>query len=140
MTVYYRGPCVLITHQVFRVLHPRSRAYAIRDLSNVYVVEERGPSLVPVTLGSSGLAGVAAVVVATSGLDLPPLLAVAGGTLLLMTAALAGACVRIRAHRYELRALHRGALVVLFAATDEREFGQVKRALVRALEQHPTEE
>ncbi|MEJ3749364.1 DUF6232 family protein [Actinomycetes bacterium KLBMP 9797] len=139
MTVYYRGPCVLITHQVFRVLHPHPRVYAIRDLSDVYVVEERGPSPVPVTLGSSGLAGVAAVVVATSGLDLPAALALAGGASLLVAGALAGACVRIRAHRYELRARHRGASVLLFATADQRAFGQVRRGLVRALEQGSTE-
>lgn len=40
-----------------------------------------------------------------------------------------------RSRTYELRALHRGEPLRLFATADAREFGQVKRALQRAIEQ-----
>jgi hypothetical protein len=81
MTVFYRGPCIVITHEDFRVLCPRPRVFAIRELLDVRVVQA------------------------------------------------------VRTGRFELWARYRGALVCLFGTADERSFGQVKRALVRALEQ-----
>lgn len=39
-----------------------------------------------------------------------------------------------RRHSYEVHAIHRSRWVCLFRTTDERLFGQITRALVRALE------
>ena len=39
-----------------------------------------------------------------------------------------------RRHSYEVHAIYRGQWVCLFRTTDLRLFGQIKRALVRALE------
>ena len=41
---------------------------------------------------------------------------------------------RPRVRCYELHAIHRGQVVTLFACPDRRVFGQVTRALVRAVE------
>jgi hypothetical protein len=41
----------------------------------------------------------------------------------------------VRARRFELWARHQGTIVCLFSTCDERSFGQVKRALVRVMEQ-----
>lgn len=136
MSVYYRGPCARITHVTFEVWCPFHRVFAVRDLRQVCVVEVHRGSMTPVTAGSSGLAGVAVVVVATEGLDVASPLALMGGIALLFAAALAvvGTCLRVRPGLYELRAVYRGVPVSLYATPDRQEFGQVRRALRRALE------
>jgi hypothetical protein len=133
MTVYYRGPCIVITHQDFRIFRPCPRVFPIRELRGVHVVvlDRSGASI---TVGSSGMAGVAVVVVATSGLDLPMPLALIGGAVLFAVASLAGECFRVSARRYELRAFCRSESVLLFGTSDLRTFGQVRRGLTRALE------
>ncbi|GLI00418.1 DUF6232 family protein [Phytohabitans aurantiacus] len=133
MTVFYRGPCIVITHRDFRILRPHPRVFPIRDLRGVHVVviDRSGVSI---TVGSSGMAGVAVVVIATGGLDLPAPLALIGGVALFAVATLAGECFRASARRYELRAVCRSEPVLLFATSDVRTFGQVKRGLIRALQ------
>lgn len=81
MTIFYRGPCIVITHRDFRILRPSPRVFTIRELFDVQVV-------------------------------------------LLM-----------RDRRFELWARYQGTPVCLFSTCDERAFGQVKRALVRVMEQ-----
>ncbi len=134
MTVYYRSECVLITHRAFHVRCPERQTFPLCDLSDLCVLEGRRATPVRVMVGSSGLAGVAAVAVATRGFDIPTPLALLAGGVLLATAALTSACVQPSKRQYELHARHQGVPVVLFAA-GEPAFGQVKRALVRALEQ-----
>jgi hypothetical protein len=136
MTIFYRGPCIVITHRDFRVLRPCPRVFTIRELRRVHVVVLAGATT-PVAVGSSGMAGVAVVVAATGGLDLPMPLALVGGVLLFAAAALAGACVRALSRQYELRAVYHGEPVLLFGTSDARTFGQVRRGLLRAIEQNP---
>lgn len=81
MTVFYRGPCIVITHRDFRILRPLPRVFIIRELFDVQVV------------------------------------------------------LLVRDRRFELWARYRGVLVCLFSTCDERSFGQVKRALLRVIEQ-----
>ncbi|MEH1125424.1 DUF6232 family protein [Micromonospora sp. CPCC 206061] len=81
MTIFYRGPRIVITHRDFRILWPCPRVFIIRELFDVQVV------------------------------------------------------LVVRARRFELWARHQGTMVCLFSTCDERSFGQVKRALVRAMEQ-----
>jgi len=45
---------------------------------------------------------------------------------------------RRRREIYELRAVYHGRPICLFQTTDERLFGQIKRALIRALERRDT--
>jgi hypothetical protein len=138
MTVFYRGPGVRITHARFEVWSPTYRWFAIRDLRQVQVVERLvDPAPVgPVRAGSTGVAGAAAVAVAVgSQTTAPPALALALLALLAGSVAVSGACWRVRRVRQELVAVHRGRLVRLYRGTDPRTFGQVRRALTRALEQ-----
>ncbi|MCW6006125.1 hypothetical protein K1W54_16280 [Micromonospora sp. CPCC 205371] len=81
MTIFYRGPRIVITHRDFRILRPYPRVFAIRELSDAQVILLR------------------------------------------------------RDRRFELWARHQGTPVCLFSTCDERSFGQVKRALVRVMEQ-----
>jgi hypothetical protein len=133
MTIFYRGPCIVITHRDFRVLCPLPQVLPICEIRHLHAVEFLGLAR-PVSIGSSGIAGVLAVVTATGGLDLPVPLLFVGGILLLAAAALAGACVR-SPRRYELWAIYCGRPVLLLNTSDAQVFGQVKRALLRALEQ-----
>jgi hypothetical protein len=81
MTIFYRGPRIVITHRDFRILRPHPRVFTIRELFEVQVV------------------------------------------------------LVVRDRRFELWARYQGTLVCLFSTCDARSFGQVKRALVRAMEQ-----
>jgi uncharacterized protein DUF6232 len=74
-----------------------------------------------------------------------PIAMVDGGTTMLLVAAgavlvpslVASVCQRCWPPRQELLARHHGKIVSLFASRDEREFGQVSRAVQRAMEAVP---
>lgn len=150
MTVFYRGPCVHITHEVFQVRGPYQRKFAIRELSQVYVVQravQSGQTNRAVThVRSAGLAGVAAVLAAVAAiggpvLDEPSMSLTALGVLALIGVVIAlswaasGTCLWIRPTRVlQLWAVYHGQHVCLFESTNAQAFGQVKRALVRAVE------
>jgi hypothetical protein len=142
MTIFYRGPCVRITHKVFETLCPTYQAFALRDIFFVEVVERAAEPASPVSTlrtGSSGVAGATAVVVAlgwTQGWSTfdRPVAALATISLLVVSVAVAGACWRIRPVELELAAIYRDQPVSLYRTTDAQTFGQVSRALVRALE------
>jgi hypothetical protein len=139
MAVFYRGPCALVTEDLLEVYCPSYRSYAIGELRDVYVVE--GESGVVVTHSASirycstGVAGAAGLVAATGWplFDYPLL---SFGALILMAAALAAwsAFGRIQERPYELWAICRGRTERLYQTTDGRTFGQVSRALLRAIE------
>lgn len=143
MTIFYRGDGVRITHRVFEVWRPVFRSFALWDLTGVRSVERAvdPPALVSsVRHGSTGIAGATAVVAAigwTEGWQAAesPVVAVALLSLLAVSVAVSGACWRITAVEQELVAAYRGAPVSLYRSTDTRAFGQVRRALIRALEQ-----
>lgn len=132
MTVFYRGPNVRITHRTFEVGRPRRCCFAIRELWRVQVVVSGHGRPIPVIVGSSGLAGVAVVMVVTNGVGVAlPLVIVLG----VASLATAGTCLRVPARSYELRAVYRGEAVMLYATSNAQEFGQIRRGLLRALEQ-----
>jgi hypothetical protein len=107
--------------------------FAIRQLSYVHIIEAAATLRVrPAAAGSSGLASVIAVAWTTAWLDVPAILAAL--TLVLVVVVAAGACVLVRAGAKELRAVYRGQMVSLFSSLEAQEFGQVRRALVRAIE------
>lgn len=132
MTVFYRGPCVRITYRAFEVWRPQYRVFIIRELRHVHSVEVPPPPVVPAAVGSSGLASVIAIVFTTRWLDVPAPLVLM--IFVVAVVAATGACLRVRKGSYELRAVYRGQMVSMFETTDVQTFGQVKRALVRAIE------
>lgn len=132
MPTYYRGPEVLITHELFVIWTPYPHAFQINELGNVHVV--RGHVHPSRTL-SAHLAGAALVLAAASW----PLLQSPGdylaAAMFIAAPPLAsGTAWRLRRRRYELRATYRKLDVVLYASTDARVFWQVTRGLMRALE------
>jgi hypothetical protein len=142
MTLFYRGSDARITHEVIEIWCPTYRRFVLRDLTSVWVLE--GPGRIPLALlavrnGSSGMAGAVAVAAALawaegwSALESPgPALALV--VLLGTSAAVAGACWRAQPVERELMACYRDRPVRLYRSADARTFGQVQRALVRALE------
>lgn len=148
MTIFYQGPCAQVTHEVFEARCPDYRRFAIREIRHLYLARRAGGSArsdrAQLRAGSAGIAGATAVAAAISwpALDaasMPP--AATGGiaaTLILVAASslVFAACVRVQPVRvHELWAIYQGRMICLFDTTDERMFGQVKRALVRAIEQ-----
>jgi hypothetical protein len=148
MTVFYRGPGARITDEVFEARSPCHRRFVIRDIRHLYLTHRAsGPDVsarAQLRAGSAGVAGAAAVAAAVGWPALAttsvPSAVAAGfaGALILIAASSVtfAACVRVPSARvHELWAVYRGRMTCLFNTTDERTFGQVRRALVRALEQ-----
>lgn len=138
MTIFYRGHCVRITHKVIEVWCPIHQSFAIRDLSHVQVAEwaTNPPMIDAVRIGSTGAAGATAVAVGVGwpALDTSPLLALAALGLLALSVAVSGACWQVRRTQYELVAVCHDRPVLLYRSSNARVFGQVKRALLRAIE------
>ncbi|MET7400540.1 DUF6232 family protein [Dactylosporangium sp. NPDC005572] len=131
MPLFYRGPRARITHCSFETgVH-----YRVADFARVWVVVPREPAvpLLEVSCSSGALAVVA--VVATQ----PGAPHAVGWVFLLLTAGIAAGFVRrrrrARTARRELWAyIPGGGLVRIFTTADPVEFGQVRRALQRAIE------
>jgi hypothetical protein len=132
MTTYYRGRSALITHEVFEVRVPYRQRFAISELRDVHV-ERTGPDTR--ALGCLGLAAMMLVgTVVSSPVLSSPQQWLAAFVAVAAPSVLGGACWRINPPAYELRATYRGYQVQLFRSCDAQVFGQVKRALIRALE------
>jgi hypothetical protein len=137
MTIFYPGPEVRITHEVFVILGPCPRRLKINELEDVHII--RG-DLHPARVTTAHTAGGAIVLVSVSW----PFLDSAAVWLVALAAlaasiGISGACARLAPRTYELRATYRGLAVRLYASSDLTRFGQVKRALVRAIEAGATE-
>jgi hypothetical protein len=132
MTLYYRGACVLITHEVFEVQCPYRQVFAIRDLRDVYELRS-GPD--PTAVASTVIALAASVVVAAMWPILrSPAAWFAAIVLIAGLAIVSVALWAMNPSESELRATYRGLQVQLYRTRDAQTFGQVKRALIRALE------
>jgi hypothetical protein len=134
MPVFYRGPRALITHEVIQVPHLRWRAFAIKDLAAVHIVQH-GPDANVTRRRASGLIALGSIFVTVPAIgQSSPIVAVA---VMIGSLTYAGACLRsVSGAGWSLVAAYRGQTVVLFQSTSQREFDQVCRALLRALEQH----
>jgi hypothetical protein len=131
MTIYYRGPRALVTEDVLEVWVPQHHVFRIRELTAVYVVRcvagRRPIHALPVV----AVAVAVAVPIAESSAGLP-----AVAVLVAAASLLTAACLRPPVQPYELHGIHRGREVRLFRSADARAFGQVRRALTRAMERH----
>jgi hypothetical protein len=133
VTVFYRGPRARITHEVIETWCPTYRSFRIDELYSVHIAEAGSRAGPP---GTRLFAGTAVALLFVMVPVLNRTAAWLAGLALAMSVLIAGACLRIRPQEpHELRALHRAQLVLLFQSADPREFGQVGRALLRALEQ-----
>lgn len=134
MTVFYRGPYARITDTALVTLRPAHREFAISELASMHIVEVgRQPGdRVTARLYAAGSAG-AVILVAWPKIGAVPI-TVATLIAIVAVSLRTQGCLGSDGHRYELHGDYRGTRQVLFATTDLREFGQVSRALLRAIE------
>jgi hypothetical protein len=134
MTIYYVSKKLAITERVLIIRRTPEVRIPVADLHSVraeqHVTEVRGrrPPLVHLAGGA-----VALVVITGPVLDSPAVLVSALLTLV-AAATVSGIRRRARTTVWELWATYRAAEVCLDRTASEREFNQIKRALLRALE------
>jgi hypothetical protein len=139
MTLFYRGPGALITHDVFMSRQPNYRQFAVRDLKQVHTQRqstwEAFGASTPVRVCSAGLGAIAAVL-AVSGYPLLHMPAVSVAALVVLAGAgIVSAVARdLRGRPRRLWAVYHDQLVCVFETTNPAEFRQVVRATVRVLE------
>lgn len=132
MRTYYQAASVRVTDRWLTVGDDR---YAIAELHDLRTA--RGPRD-RLVLGAIVVAGSVAVLGAVGMPYLHTMLAWAGVALFAtLMACLAATTVRIRNRHYELWAAYRGADVLLLRTSDERAYGAITRALIRAREATP---
>jgi Family of unknown function (DUF6232) len=127
--VHYRGPRIVVTS---RYIENGTGRYLVRDLSLIKQVH-----------GFAHPARMVALICGAIELVLAAPLAAAYGSAALLCAGfvsafgLAAALLldgRRNPRWMALRGVHAGRVVTLFSTRDQREFGQVKRAVIRAVE------
>lgn len=129
----YRSDEMIITDRIVAVRGPASAQYRVDDLTFPRVVVH-GPG------PAAAVAVRVAAVVLTSAFSVWALFGGVGpevfvGAALMVSSVVGGACLRVSPQRHELWALHRNAADVrLYHSVDAREFGRVRRALVRAFD------
>ena len=139
MTLFYRGPGAIITHEVFESRHPLRRRYAVRELTHVHVarpstLEKVGRS-VPLRVCSEGSAGLAALTAVLGPSVLHDAnVSVVATVVLVMAGGVSAIAHRLRCRPLELWAIYRTDLVLLYEDQDVRVFRQVTRAMLRVLE------
>jgi hypothetical protein len=130
--LYYRHGEVAVTSRTF---YRGVDRYPIADLSDL--MRARG-SIHPGVTFSIVIAVVQApLVVLVAGLIHSPYAWAAAVVVLVVPFVVAAICARRWPPRQELLARYRGRDVRLFSSRDEREFGQVARAVGRAIEALP---
>ncbi|MFY1633497.1 DUF6232 family protein [Solwaraspora sp. WMMB335] len=134
LPAYYRQPGIRVTRDWFVVAGQR---YAIRDIAQLRIARGARDRITAraVALVAVMLAGIALVIGFTRGLDEVS----AGAYLALFVAAfvpvgLAWLGDRLRPRPYELWGRHQQTWKLLFSSDEERQFGQVRRAVMRAQE------
>ncbi|HEY7174845.1 MAG TPA: DUF6232 family protein [Micromonosporaceae bacterium] len=132
MAMFYRGHTLSITSDVMEVWWPRYQRFSIEDLREVYVFRDVANPVVVRGIGASA-AMLVATAVSWQFLRSPAILLI-GVLVVLAPTVIGGACMRSQRPPWELRALYNGKDVQLFSSRDSLTFGQVKRALVRAIE------
>jgi hypothetical protein len=143
MTTFYRGSSVRVTDEMIEV-QSRSALHVFRlnDLTDIYAMTGRKaratmPNAVAVRVCAAGLVAAVAVVVTTGAAGFDPILIPLGALVVgASIASVVAICREARPRIYELWAVHRGGPVCLFRTANERLFGEVRRAVVRALERH----
>ncbi|MFV2020268.1 DUF6232 family protein [Micromonospora sp. LOL_023] len=131
---FYRQPGICVTPEWFIVA---GRRFAIRSLTELRTA--RGPrdrlTGRAVAVTAVVLAGIAMTIGFTKSLHEVS----AGGYLALLVAAFIPVCCawigdRLRPRPFELWGRHEGLMVILFSTDEERQYGQVSRAVMRARE------
>jgi hypothetical protein len=133
MPTYYPGPDVRITDKAFTVLGDQPIRFRIKDLVDPYVVRgDRHPAGVV-----TGRFAIGAVVAGTVSWEMHDSVLLHAAVLVAIAIPVlaTGACLRVAPRTYQLRAVHRSTDVCLYTSTHPVRFGQVRRALIRAVEE-----
>jgi hypothetical protein len=118
----------------FRWLYLDGLRYVVSDLSNVTKTKSTAGGSIISALAAAVLGLVAAVALATNGDPyawVPALLVAAVALIVALVLA------RYQPPQYSLHAHYRGADHLLFTTRDARRFGQISRAVQRAIESVP---
>jgi hypothetical protein len=129
MTILYRGPHGLVTHEVIATVHMRWSRVPVRDLKAIHIVRTR-PDDSRLLLGLSALL----IVLLTIPVVGWPAVVLSVVVLIATVVSLALARRRDRMIPWTLVADRSKVRTVLFMSTDQREFDQFCRALRRAVE------
>jgi hypothetical protein len=132
ITWYYRGADVAVTNQHLHTAHDR---YALAELADLGV--SRGPVHPAVLISSVIAVAQTPIVIPVVAIVRSPLAFLLAAVLLVVPCVVAIVSARRWPPRLDLQARYRGRDLVLFSSHDEREFGQVSRALRRAVEALP---
>jgi hypothetical protein len=130
MTVLYRGPRGLVTHDVIATTETAWRPVPFATLSAVHIVrtDPEGRALAPRALG------VSALVIAVATIPLVGVSSLVVAVLLAIAVVCDVLAARARRATWDLLAYRAGNPAILFSSTDQREFDQLSRAVQRALE------
>ena len=132
VTWYYRGPGVAVTNQYLIV---GSARYEVAELEALGTV--RGPTHPAVLISSVIAIAQTPIVIPVVAMVMSPMAILFAAILLVVPCVVAIVSARRWPPRMELQANYRGRELVLFSSHDEREFGQVSRAVRRAVEGLP---
>jgi len=131
MRVYYRSTDVVITDEVFAIRNPVDMRFRLERVRGAHIVNDDPPARV---ISAGCIVGIPALAV-VAGSQLHSFWA---WTVALTVAVLASTVIAVRRTRSprtsELRATYGELDVTLFRSTDPVVFGQVRRALSRALD------
>ena len=128
--VYYQSNAAVVTDEYFLSITPQRHRFRLESLETVYVIQSRSPLPRTLRLAAAVVAATSFAVLAGFGPGAAFLLLASASAVLVIAGA---AAARRGRGCYELRAQHDDTEIVLFTSTDEVAFGQVKRALSRAL-------
>jgi hypothetical protein len=129
MVVHYRQNGITVTSHYFTSGGYR---YEISQLSGLR--RTRGSTHPGVIVGLVTAVAEAVVIVPLVNVVAVPVAWLLGVAALIVAYLVGYVCVRRRPPQHELLATYRGRDVTLFATRNEREFGQITRALQRAME------
>jgi hypothetical protein len=132
ITWYYRGAGVAVTNQFMQTSRDR---YPLAELGDLGMV--RGPSHPAVLISTVIAIAQLPIVVPVVSMVRSPIAFLLAAVLLVVPCVVAIVSARRWPPRLDLQARYRGRERVLFSSHDEREFGQVSRALRRAIESLP---
>lgn len=132
MQTFCEGPDVRITEDLFETWLPSHQRFPISELRDLGV--GRGPHRRLTLISANVTVGAAAFVLATWPQFGSPGDWLAAGVLVTIALLSTGVCFVANPREYQIRACHRGAVVVLYSTLSRERFGQVRRALVRAAE------
>lgn len=129
---YYRGPDIAVTNHH---LHTGSDRYPLAELDELGTV--RGPAHPAVLISTVIAVAQAPIAVPVVVLVRSPLAFLLAAVLLVVPIVVAIVSARRWPPRLELQARFRGRELVLYGSHDERRYGQVARAVRRAVEALP---